>query len=281
LIQDPAGRLLSLHKPGEALYAGNDPLPLGKIVRVDEGAMALALTSGQTLELKKGARLPGKKGLVYAGSVVLDTLRFQVRHGAPSGRPAGDYSVVEVQGRQAILQRDALPAEGPYAVAAATPGPAGGRVEPVGGSGASAVRAATLASLMNASPIREVTPGIWEVPAHEAQELSSHAGALFSEALASASPHFTPWYGLALTVNTSLGGGTLDRRGFLISSMKLAQRAGLEMGDRILFVNDEPVNSLGGLYRMYRKLKADTGVSEVKVVVNRANQLRTLTYRIN
>ncbi len=67
----------------------------------------------------------------------------------------------------------------------------------------------------------------------------------------------------------------------MINSLKLAQRAGLEMGDRILFVNDEPVNSLGGLYQTYKKLKSDAGVSEVKVVVNRANQLRTLTYRIN
>jgi predicted metalloprotease with PDZ domain len=133
---------------------------------------------------------------------------------------------------------------------------------------------------MNAAPIREVAPDTWDVPAREAQELGSHVGALFSEAVGSATPHLTPWYGLALTVNTSLGGGTLDRRGFLISNMKLAQRAGLEMGDRILFVNDEAVNSLGGLYRMYKKLKTDAGVSEVKVVVNRDNQLRTLTYRV-
>ncbi len=281
LIRDPAGKLLTLHKPGEALYAGNDPLPLGKIVRVDEGTMALALTNGQTLEVKKGAKLPGRKGLVYAGSVMLDTLRFQVRHGMASATPGTDYSIIEILGRQAILQRDALPTEGRYAVAAGAPRPAGGRLEPVGGTWASAVRAATLANLMNAAPIREVAPGTWEVPAHEAQELSSHAGALFSEALASATPHFTPWYGLSLTFDTSLGGGTLDRRGFLINSLKLAQRAGLEMGDRILFVNDEPVNSLGGLYQMYKKLKSDAGVSEVKVVVNRANELRTLAYRIN
>jgi hypothetical protein len=273
LIRDPAGKLLTLHKPGEALYAGNDPLPLGKIVRVDEGTMALALRSGQTLEVKQGANLPGRKGLIYAGSVVLDTLRFQVRHGMASVTPGTDYSVIGILGRQAILQRDALPTEGQNAVAAAAP-------RPVGGTGSSAVRAATLASLMNAAPIREVAPGTWEVPAHEAQELSSHAGALFSEALASATPHFTSWYGLALTIDTSLGGGTLDRRGFLINSLRLAQRAGLEMGDRILFVNDEPVSSLGGLYRMYKKLRSDTGASEVRVVVNRANQLRTLTYRI-
>ncbi len=281
LIRDPARRHLSLHKPGEALYAGNEPLPLGKVLRVDERSLALALQSGQSLEVKKGARLPGRKGLVFAGSVLLDTLRLQIRHGAPTGPPARDYSVVEIRGRQAILQRDALPTEGGSAVAAAAPRPAGGRLEPVGGTGSSAVRAAALASLINAAPIREVAPGTWEVRAHDAQEFSSHAEALFSEALASATPHFTPWYGLALTVDTSLGGGTLDRRGLLINSLTLAQRAGLEMGDRILFVNDEPVNSLGGLYRMYKKLGSDTGVSEVRVVVNRSNQLRTLTYRIN
>jgi hypothetical protein len=281
LIRDPAGKLLTLHKAGEALYAGNDPLPLGKILRVDEGAMALVLTSGQTLEFKKGAKLPGQKGFVYAGSVVLDRLRFQVRHGVPSAVPGTDYSVVEVQGRQATLQRDALPSDGQSAVANLVPTNREGQNQLLEGVGFPRSGGATLATLVNAVQLREVTPDTWEVPAYEAQEIGSHVGALFSEALASATPHFTPWYGLALTVNTSLGGGSLDRRGFLISSMKLAQRAGLEMGDRILFVNDEPVNSLGGLYRMYRKLKADTGVSEVKVVVNRDNQLRTLTYRLH
>jgi membrane-associated protease RseP (regulator of RpoE activity) len=128
--------------------------------------------------------------------------------------------------------------------------------------------------------MREVAPDTWEVPARDVQEIGNHAGQVFSEALASAVPSLTPWYGVALKVATSLGGGTLDRRGFLVENLKLAQQAGLELGDRILFVNDEPVNSLGGLYRMYKKLSADTGVSEVTVVVNRANQLRTLTYRV-
>lgn len=136
------------------------------------------------------------------------------------------------------------------------------------------------ASLVSAASLREVAPDTWEVPARDAQDLGSHAGQVFSEALASATPRLTPWYGVALTVNTSVGGGTLDRRGFLVESLTLAQRAGLELGDRILFVNDEPVTSLGGLYRMYKKLSADAAVSDVTVVVNRANRLRTLTYRV-
>jgi S1-C subfamily serine protease len=81
-------------------------------------------------------------------------------------------------------------------------------------------------------------------------------------------------------MDTSLGSGTLDRRGFKIEYAKLARRTGLEVGDRILFVNDQPVNSVGGLYRIYRQLKSESALSEVKVVINRNNQLQTLTYRI-
>jgi hypothetical protein len=34
------------------------------------------------------------------------------------------------------------------------------------------------------------------------------------------------------------------------------------------------------LYGIYQTLQADAGVSEVNLVVNRNNQLRTLTYRL-
>ncbi len=81
-------------------------------------------------------------------------------------------------------------------------------------------------------------------------------------------------------MDTSLGSGTLDRRGFKIGYAKMAQRTGLEVGDRILFVRGEPVNSLGGLISIYRRLKSDSDRSEVEVVINRGTQLRTLTYRI-
>jgi hypothetical protein len=40
------------------------------------------------------------------------------------------------------------------------------------------------------------------------------------------------------------------------------------------------VNTLAGLARLYNQLKADAGVAEVKVVLSRANQLHTLTYRL-
>ena len=278
LIRDTDADHLGSYKQGDAVYAGTDPLPLGKIVWVNDAALALSLFGGQTLEVSKGARLPGRRALLFTGSVLLDTLRFQIRHGLPSGAPSNEYSVVEIRGRQAILQRDALPNDGRSAVAALNPAPS--ETHALVGTDSSTYRGASLASLVNAVPVREVAPDTWEVASAQLKQVSGQAGELFSEALASAVPSLTPWYGVALKVATSLGGGTLDRRGFLVENLKLAQRAGLEMGDRILFVNDEAVNSLGGLYRMYKKLSADAGVSEVTVVVNRDNRLRTLTYRV-
>ncbi len=112
------------------------------------------------------------------------------------------------------------------------------------------------------------------------KQIGGQVGPLLTEALSSATPRVTEGYGVALQMDTSLGAGTLDRRGFLIEYPKLARRAGLEVGDRILFVNGQPVNSIGGLVRIYRALKSDSALSEVKVVINRGNQMRTLTYRI-
>jgi S1-C subfamily serine protease len=86
--------------------------------------------------------------------------------------------------------------------------------------------------------------------------------------------------GVGLRLNNSLGSGTLDQQGFRIDYVKLAQRTGLEVGDRILSVNEQPVNSAGGLVRIYRQLQSDASISEVNVVITRGGQERTLTYRI-
>ncbi len=126
----------------------------------------------------------------------------------------------------------------------------------------------------------EVEADTWEFPGKEVKQLGNHMGPLLEETLRSATPTFTLAGGVGLRPDTSAGSGVLDKRGFSIDYMKLAGRTGLEVGDRILFVNGQPVNSAGGLFRIYRQLKSDASLSEVKVVINRNNQLRTLTYRL-
>jgi uncharacterized membrane protein YgcG len=258
MIRDPATGYLGLYTDGEAIFKNEKPLPLAKIVAVYDETLVLTLPSGRTVEIPRGSKIPGQRRLIFARSTLIDTLRYQVRY-EPRAMSSSEYVVVEIAGRQALLER---------------------RTDSVPGGSSFAAEGVPLPELVDRVAFVKVAPGTWQVPAQAAKQIGGQVGPLLTEALSSATPSFTRGYGIALTLDTSLGSGTLDRRGFLIGTTRLAHRAGLEVGDRILFVNDQPVNSVGGLYRIYRQLKSESVLSEVKVVINRSNQLQTLTYRI-
>ena len=280
LVRTPATGHLGLYKDGEAVFAGEQHLPVGKVLAVHERSLILALFSQPTVNVPLGARLPGPDGLIFVRSAVLDTLRYQVRTraAAPSG---STYAVVDIAGRRALLERNAPPGErhattGPPAVSRPQRRP---WLAPGAGDSSSPPERATLAEVANRMPFNEVAPDTWEIPKREIKELGNHVGPLFVETLRSARPILTSG-GMGLRMNNSLGSGTLDHRGFRIGYAKMAQRTGLEVGDVILSVDGQPVNSIGGLVRIYRKLKSDPNLDEVHVVIKRGEQVKTLRYRI-
>ena len=245
---------MGLYKDGESIFENGKPLPLAKILAVYDETLVLTLPTGRTVEIPRGGKLPGPRRLIFVRSALIETLRYQVRY-EPTATSSGDYAVVDIAGQQVLLERSTA-------------------------SVRSAAEGVPLAELVDRVAFVEVVPGTWQVPARAVKQIGGQVGPLLTEALSSATPSFSQGYGIALKLDTSLGTGTLDRRGFLIGYAKLARRAGLEVGDRILFVNGQPVNSIGGLVRIYRQLRSDPSLSEVKVVINRNNQLQTLTYRI-
>jgi S1-C subfamily serine protease len=133
---------------------------------------------------------------------------------------------------------------------------------------------------VNGIAFEEVAPDTWEVPAEEVKEIGNQVWPLLTDTLRSAMPVVTMRDGVGLSLNNSLGSGTLDQQGFRIDYVKMGQRTGLEVGDRIVSVNEQPVNSAGGLVRIYQQLKSDASISEVNVVITRGGQTRTLTYRL-
>jgi len=280
LIRDAATGLVGLHREGEPVFEGDSPLPLGKIVAVEDRALRIALPSGRTVEIAEGAGLPGPRKLVFIRSAWLDALRFQLRYGAA---PASNkyYAVVDIQGRRAILERAATPGEDPsrasiVGVLGSSQGPRG-----LGPGGPSAVpEKSAVAEMVNRIPFAKVAPDTWEIPGRNLSELGDQVWPLLAETLRSARPTVDVGWGVGASVDTSLGSGTLDRQGFSIDYMKLARQTGLEVGDRILSVNEHPVNSVGSLVRIYQALKSDAALSEVKVLIKRGGELRTLTYRI-
>ncbi len=282
LIRDEETGQVTLHRPDGPIFLDRDPLPLGRILWLEDSSLIFAMPNGQSKEVREGSILPISRRLTYRGSVVLERLRFQARYSGPNAAPGDDYSVVEIAGREAILQRNTLPGESQIATGGWEGGkPSQAQSRAFAGPGsASRVQEKVLAGLVESLPIHEMGPNTWEVPLQDARAVGRSVSQVLFEALSSARPSLTPSYGAALNVDTSVGAGTLDRRGFLVEDPKLASRAGLETGDRILTVNEQPVNSFSGLYRIYQTLKSDSEVSDVKVVINRNSQLQTLTYHL-
>jgi len=278
LIRDTATGLVSLHREGEPIFEGDSPLPLGKIVAVEDRALRVALTSGGDVQVNKGASIPGLRRLVFVRSAWLTALRFQLRHGATSAS-SGQYAVVDIQGQRAILERPAAPGEDPTkASIVAVPGsPRDLKGSRPGGGAIGDPR--TVADTINRIPFAEVAPDTWEVPERSVRDLGRQVWPLLSETLVGATPVVTFNDGVGIRLDNAVGTGTLDSQGFRIDYMKLARRTGLEVGDRILSVNDQPVNSAGSLVRLYRQLSSDAGVSEVNVLIRRGGELRTITYR--
>ncbi|MFQ5930951.1 MAG: purple acid phosphatase family protein, partial [Nitrospiraceae bacterium] len=64
LIRDEETGRLGLYKDGEAIFQGQEPLPLGKIMAVRDEILVLALPNGRTIEIARGARLPGPRRLI-------------------------------------------------------------------------------------------------------------------------------------------------------------------------------------------------------------------------
>ena len=281
LIRDAATGLVSLHREGEPIFEGDSPLPLGKIVAVEDRVLRVALTSGPDVQIAEGARLPGQHQLIFVRSAWLTALRFQLRYGAAPAS-SRQYAVVDIQGQRAILERGAAPGEDlPKASIIAVPGsPRDLKGPRVAGGGIAVGEPGTMADTVNRIPFAEVSPDTWEIPERNLRELGREAWPLLSETLLGATPVVTFNDGVGLHLNNALGTGTLDSEGFRIDYMKLARRTGLEVGDRILSVNDQPVNSAGSLVRLYRQLSSDAGVSELNVLIRRGADLRTVTYRI-
>ena len=280
LVHDPATGQLGLYQVGEAIFAGDNPLPVGKIASIEPRSLWLALPSGGTVQVSEGSKIPGPQTLVFVRSAWLDSLRFQLRLGAAAA--SKNYSVVGIQGWRAILERAAAPGEdatkaGLIAILGSSESSRGSYVmiTPL-----PTAETSPLADMINRIPFAEVAPNTWDVPGRSLNELSDYMWPLLAETLRSARPTVDVGWGVGLKLDTSLGSGTLDRQGFSIDYVKLARRTGLEVGDRILSVNDQPVNSAGSLVRLYRQLSSDAGVSEVNVLIRRGREQRTITYRI-
>jgi membrane-associated protease RseP (regulator of RpoE activity) len=220
-----------------------------------------------------GEVLPGVGGRRLAETTILDGVDYC--YVSVKGSVDPEPRILQIRTRRAALVVDTPSAQAAVAVASAE------TARPV------QVREYALqtqqrldATILGKVRVKDAGRDNYEISAADLRMAMNHGEQVLMEAWSTVRPMLSWDQGINFQVKSPIADGVLGPRGFRVTSPKLAERAGLEMGDVVLAVNDQPINGFGDVFRLYRQVKADQRVSMVALKLERQGQLMTKTYRI-
>ena len=254
VIADPSGARI-LAGTGDPIFRGKDPLAVGIIQTVTPGSLTIRLwRDGQEARGFLGRPLPGAPDLTVEDFVAVRNIEYRYRPLPPATEPLlnGELYFAGMEEECAILKRDVDPAE--------------------------LTREAQqhLATI----PIVEVAPRTWEIRADDLQSGLGASGVIVNRAAQTGQFGLAVGPGLGVEFKTPLADVRLDQKGFLITDPSLASRAGLQVGDRVVAVNENPISGISDALRVYQQIKSTPAIREVRISLERNEQPIILTYRI-
>jgi hypothetical protein len=254
VILDPGGASFVAGK-GDPLFRGADPLAVGVIQSVTPVSLTLRLSrDGREVRAFPGRPIPGASEFTVKDLLAVTGLEFRSRS-VPAGAARllrGEWYFVGVEAGRAVLQRDID----------------------------SSLIIAQAQRQLSAVPVARVDSTTFELSETDAQSAMASGEAIVNNAYRAGQIGLGVVAGPAVEVKTPLVDVQVDRKGFLITNPNMAGRVGLQVGDRILAVNNDPIGGIGDLVVVYKKFKANPSMRTVQVTVERNAQPITLTYRI-
>ena len=263
IVLRAARKVRMLYARGDVVSLPQDPTRYLTIERLEERAMFVRMgRGGQPRTLSAGAPIPGFPDLLFTGTVLLDQLRYQFRVVEHSLNP--DPTLVSLEGSRAILEAEVLrPSVAPPIAQLPLP-----------------TRAMLDADLLSQVRVREVGPGRYEVPAADARAVLDNAGRVLADLAPIVLPIFSLRNGLQYRIRSAASDGVLTGQGFTVTIPRLAERAGIEVGDTILSVNGQSVDGFPSLYRIFRAIRRDPALPMVEMELDRGGTRIMKTYRI-
>lgn len=241
---------------GEPIFQAGDPAALGVITDIRPDALTVRVP-GKTgpIRVRRGGKIGTRGGLTYEASVLIQAIQYRTRtvSGPEKQSAGGEWSLVEVQAGRAVLQRDVLPPPSPTQA---------------------------LEERIRNVRLVAVAPYTWELSSADVRTAMESGEAVAVQALGEGNIGFSVGPGLEPEIKTPLANVRLGSQGLLITDPMLAQRAGLRVGDRILAVNDQPIQGMSGLVQAYIAVKRTPNLSSVRVLIERQGLPLTLTFRV-
>jgi len=250
---------------GEAVFHPSEPGRFARIEDVGDDTVVLRTDTGEVRRIPARAPVPDLPGLVFTRTARLDHIHYRFR---PVDRVDRlEPSLVAIEGGTAILEIQVPRRRTSVAHARGAPS-------------ATAPRHVLDAELLRRIPLRELRPGEYEVKRSDIQEVFEDARQVLTDLRPVVLPRVLLGSGVEYRIDSAAGDGVVSAEGFTVYSPKLASRAGIQLGDRILSVNGHPVDGLWSLYRIYQALREDPVLASIEVELNRAGRHLTRTYRI-
>jgi membrane-associated protease RseP (regulator of RpoE activity) len=222
------------------------------VERVEAGAVIFREgPRGRVQSLKSGRPIPGFPGLTFTGTVMLDQVHYRYKVVERVAHP--EPVVVALEGSRAVLEVEVL---------------------------RSAARATLDGELLAKVRIQEISPGLYEVNAADVQAVLDNAGQVLTDLWPAVQPSLSLQTGLQYRITSAMSDGVLTGQGFTVTAPKLAERAGLQVGDTILSVNGQPVNGFASLYGIIREVRGNPALSTVQVELDRWGTRLTKIFRI-
>jgi hypothetical protein len=254
VIVDPSGARV-LAGAGVPIFRGKDPLAVGTIQTVTPGSLTIRLwRDGQEARGFLGRSLPGAPDLRVEDFVAVRHIEYRYRQLPPETEPLlnGELYFAGMEEECAILKRDVDPAK----------------------------LAREAQQHLATIPIVEVAPRTWEISADDLQSGLGASGVVVNRAVQTGQLGLAVGPGLGVEFKTPLANVRLDQKGFRITDPSLASRAGLQVGDRVVAINENPISGISDALRVYQQIKSTPAIREVRISLERNEQPITLTYRI-
>jgi membrane-associated protease RseP (regulator of RpoE activity) len=262
IVLKAPGKVRMLYARGDIVVYPKDPMRSLTVEQVEAEAISLRTSPrGRLRTLPAGKPIPGFPDLLFTGTVLLDQLNYRYR--VVERILNQDPTLVSLEGSRAILDVEVLQPTAP------PPAP-----EPL------PVRAMLDGDLLSRVRVREVGPGVYEVPAADARAVLDNAGRVLADIAPLVLPIFSLQTGLQYRITSAASDGILTGQGYTVTIPKLAERAGLEVGDTILSVNGQTVNGFPSLFRIFRAVRRDPDLHMVEMELERQGARLVKTYKI-
>ncbi len=273
--------VIELQTKRKRLYGKGDVIPEEKsaeqrfvVEEVESGALQIRDARLQKrIRVAVGQFLPGAAARRLTQTTVLDGVDYC--YVSVKGRVDPEPRVFQIRTGRAAVVVDTRPMQTKVASAPADTPPQAQTTEY-----ALQTRQRLDATILGKVRVDGVGRDTYEVSAADLNMAMNHGEQVLMEAWATVRPMLSLNQGISFQIKSPVADGVLGPRGFRVASPNLAERAGLEMGDVVLAVNQQPINGFADIFRLYRQVKADQSLSVVEVKLERRGQLVTKTYRI-